>query len=247
MKQMKKSLLATVSTVALSTAVSAADLPVKAPPPAAVVWSWAGPYIGINAGVARHRSKFFDLGDPGCCQLAFPAGGPFYTANKSGLMAGVQAGYNWQFGNVVFGVEADGNWVDGKSRAIVTSPFGGGAQFTVNTDLDWYASVRGRFGFAFSRALVYVTGGVAWAQVSNDWGFVVFPQPRFNYKETRATGIIGGGVEYMLTQNLLARVEGFYANFGTSPIATVNGFGGNYLSNFTHTLAVVRGGVSWKW
>jgi outer membrane immunogenic protein len=242
---MKAKLLATVSALALSTAASAADIPVKAPPAAAVVWSWAGPYIGVNAGVARHRSKFFDLGDPACCAFAFPAGTLFHTANKSGLTAGVQAGYNWQFGNVVFGVEADGNWVDGKSRTNLNSPFQG--PLTVNADLDWYASVRGRFGFAFSRALVYVTGGVAFAQVSNDWGLVAIPQPRFNYKDTRATGIIGGGVEYMLTRNLLARVEGFYANFGTSPIATLNGFGGNYRSNFTHTLAVVRGGMSWKW
>jgi outer membrane immunogenic protein len=243
---MKASLLATVSTVALSTGVSAADLPVKAPLlPAAEVWSWAGPYIGINAGVAQHHSKFFDLGDPTCCQFAFPAGGSFYTAKKSGLTAGAQAGYNWQFGNVVFGVEADGNWVDGKKSAIVTSPFG--VQVTANADLDWYTSVRGRVGLAFSRALIYVTGGVAVAQVSNDWGYLTSPQPRFNYKETRAAGIIGGGVEYMLTKNWLARVEGFYANFGTSPIATVSGFGGNYRSNFTHTLAVVRGGVGWKW
>src|SRR5688572_28048487 len=95
---MKAKLLATVSTLALSSAASAADLPVKAPPAAAaVVWSWAGPYIGVNAGVTRHSSKFFGLGDPYSCAFAFPAGMLFHTANKSGLTSGVQAGYHWQF------------------------------------------------------------------------------------------------------------------------------------------------------
>ncbi len=240
---MKRSLLTTVSTVALSAAASAADLPVKAPPPAVEVWSWAGPYVGATIGAARHRSKFHDLGDPTCCQFAFATSASFYSPAPWGITAGGHAGYNWQFGNVVIGVEADGNWVDGKASAIVT----GFTQVTANTDLDWYASVRGRLGLAFSRALVYVTGGVAFAHVSNDWGYLTAPQPRFNYDDTRTAGIIGGGAEYMLTRNLIARVEGFYANFGTTPIVTLNGFGGNYRSNFTHTLAVVRGGMSWKW
>src|SRR5262245_44328001 len=119
---MKKSLLATVSTVALSTAVWAADLPIQATPLAVAVWRCAGPYIGVNGGAARHRSNFFDLGDPTCCGLASPAGTLFHRADRTGVTIGGHAGYNLQFGNVVLGVEADGNWIDGKSRAIVTTP-----------------------------------------------------------------------------------------------------------------------------
>ena len=57
---MKSLLLGSCSTIALVCSVQAADLPVKAPPPAPVVWSWAGPYIEIHGGVVSHRGDCDD-------------------------------------------------------------------------------------------------------------------------------------------------------------------------------------------
>jgi outer membrane immunogenic protein len=82
--------------------VWAADLiATKAPPSAsAPLASWAGLYIGGNAGGGFGTANFFD---PDC-----------FFCNDSSLHrgfgeAGGQAGYNWQFGHGVFGVEGDFN------------------------------------------------------------------------------------------------------------------------------------------
>jgi outer membrane immunogenic protein len=242
----KKSLLATGSIVALTaaTAVSAADLPVKARPPAVVTWNWTGPYIGVNAGAAKHRSHFFDFGDPTCCQLAF-TNQQFFSTNRWRGTVGGQAGYNWQFGNVVTGVEADINWI-GKSSATIPSDFFGAAPVFTNADINWFATARGRLGWAFSNTLVYATGGLAVARLSNSWGFVG-QTPYFSYEATKATWTVGGGIEHMLTKNWTARAEVLYADFGTSPIQTISGFAGNYQSKFTNALTIVRGGLNWKW
>src|SRR5258705_13303040 len=48
----RRYLLSTVSALAVSGAASAADLPLKAPPPAAAVVSWTGFYLGAHGGVA---------------------------------------------------------------------------------------------------------------------------------------------------------------------------------------------------
>src|SRR6266516_4891919 len=67
------------------------------------------------------------------------------------------------------------------------------------------------------------------------------------FQDTRSAGVVGGGIEYMLTQNWTVRVEGLHSNFGTSPITTISGFGGHYQSKFTDSLTVVRGALNWKW
>ena len=80
-------------------AVSAADLPAKMPPKVPLVappYSWTGFYVGANVGavwahsdVARTDSSVF----------------PFLFANDShrysGVIGGVQAGYNLQFSYLV--------------------------------------------------------------------------------------------------------------------------------------------------
>lgn len=246
---MKTALLATVSGLTLTavTTASAADMPTKAPPapptPVAANLNWSGPYIGLNFGAGQHSSSFYDLG--GCpCQLAFATQDAFWSPRNWGATIGGQAGYNWQFGNVVTGIEADINWIDGKSSTTFSSSFNGPVSATA--DMDWYATVRGRLGLAFFRSLIYFTGGWAAARVSDDWG-IVGHTPRFSFQDTRSAGVIGGGIEYMVTQNWTVRVEALHSNFGTSPITTIGIFGANYQSKFTDSLTVVRGALNWKW
>jgi len=244
---LKTSFLATVSGLTLTavTAALGADIPTKAPPAPAANWNWSGPYVGLNLGAGQHSSSFYDLGDPTCCQLAFTTQNAFWSPDNWGATIGGQAGYNWQFGNVVAGVEADINWIDGKSSTTIASSFGG-TPVSATADMDWFATARGRLGLAFSRTLIYATGGWAAARGSDGWGFVG-ATPRFSFQDTRSAGVVGGGIEYMLTQNWTVRVEGLHSNFGTSPITTISGFGGHYQSKFTDSLTVVRGALNWKW
>src|SRR5215467_15669023 len=81
-------------------AAGAADLAVKAPPMAAPVYlsDWAGFYIGINGGGGWAETKF-----------------DFFTGNNAkptGGLIGGHAGYNWQYGSVVAGLEVDFDGAD---------------------------------------------------------------------------------------------------------------------------------------
>src|SRR5208282_1719500 len=92
----------------------AADLPTtKGPPPAPVVapYNWNGFYIGANVGGGwESDGASITNNDPGWFGAAFAAGATpnHYSLSPSGLLGGVQAGYNWQVSpSFVAGLEAD--------------------------------------------------------------------------------------------------------------------------------------------
>ena len=68
-------------------------------PTVAVVYDWTGFYVGANLGGSLGRSN---------ANFVF-AGTPFGSTSQGmdGVLGGVQAGYNWQYRRVVFGLEAD--------------------------------------------------------------------------------------------------------------------------------------------
>src|SRR5262245_53955253 len=145
MKAFLLSSAAALAMVGVATTASAADLarrPPPPPPPKAPVivpaYNWTGAYIGINGGYGWGRSKWDGL----------PA-----TFDVKGGMAGGQLGYNWQFGQFVYGVEGDGDWTDLRGTDC------GVASCRIRND--FLATGRGRLGFAADRWLPYVTGGVA--------------------------------------------------------------------------------------
>ena len=72
--------------------------------PIVTAWSWAGPYLGLNIGYSIGRSKT-DAGFSDAT-LDIPLFAAGSSDNLKGLIGGVQAGYNWQAGNWVAGVEA---------------------------------------------------------------------------------------------------------------------------------------------
>ena len=170
-------------------AASAADLApryTKAPPVVVEVWNWTGFYIGGNAGYSWGRSNtdvsYFNsvTGLP----IVPPAGSITNAAfDINGAIAGGQAGYNWQTGSWVWGVEADIQWSGEKGRANFNcaSALGGGAclpaltflpggaggtAFAYEQSLEWFGTARLRGGFLASpRVLLYATGGLAYGGV----------------------------------------------------------------------------------
>lgn len=111
-----------------------------------------------------------------------------------GLILGGYGGYNYQFDNspVVVGVETDFNWSDADDKA-------GG----VKVSEDWNGATRARVGYAFDHFLVYGAGGLAYhkVKVAGD-------------SKSDAGWTVGGGVEYAVTDNLLARVDYRYNDYG---------------------------------
>jgi len=145
---MKKIAFATAATLLLTGAASAADLAArpytKAPAPMVSVYNWTGFYLGIVGGGAWEASS----GDP----------------KMQGGFVGGTAGYNWQTGNVVFGVEADGACADVNASVTGATVVPGFGVVTASalTKTDAMGTVRGRIGWAVNNVLLYGTGGYAW-------------------------------------------------------------------------------------
>ncbi len=114
-------------------AARAADLPrVFAAPETYPVYSWVGPYVGVNVG--------YQWGS------ATNAG-----ADPSGVMGGFQGGYNSQLGRFVLGVEGD-------LQASAADDMFAAWRFKN----PWFGTLRGRAGYAMDNVLLYATFGVAY-------------------------------------------------------------------------------------
>jgi outer membrane immunogenic protein len=237
-------MLGTVSSIALMGAAAAADfrVPTKAPvlPPA----TWAGAYIGLNVGAAWHRWSFNDVDN----QLFLPvlSNNVFWSENRAALTIGGQIGYNWQSGNIVYGLESDLNWVDGTQSTTIPLTVLPGAFATASTRLDWLATFRGRVGVTFSPTLLYVTGGLAVAHVRDFYTATFFPGgTEVESNKTRATWVAGVGAEHMLSQDWSVKVEALAIGQTISSTANQR-FNNTYRSEFKHSAATFRLGVNRK-
>ena len=206
---MKKFLLATVGSVALlgmAAPASAADMAVKAPPPAPlpVIYNWTGFYIGGNGGWGQSRNCVdflgagFDFAD-GCRE-------------RSGGVVGGQLGYRWQFNQFVVGVEGQGDWADlSNTRVSLFDP-----RFSTRTKTDGIGLITGQIGYAWNASLFYVKGGAAvtgnrFSILSNLTGAELVAA-----SATRWGGTVGVGWEYGFAPNWSAGIEYDHLFMGNS-------------------------------
>jgi outer membrane immunogenic protein len=193
---MKKALFLGISLVAMGTTPAlAADLapytkaPAYVPPP---IYSWAGFYIGLNAGGGSSHNCW-DLTNVG---LAPVVGGSVSEGchNATGALAGGQIGYRWQASSWVFGLEAQGDWANFKGSNLSSlAAFGPG--LTNQTKMDAIGLFTGQVGYAWNNVLWYLKGGAA---VTNDKynGFATVTGATLDQaSETRWGGAVGTGVE----------------------------------------------------
>jgi outer membrane immunogenic protein len=244
-------------------AAQAADLPTRKEAPAPVFvpppFTWTGFYIGVNAGgLWPSGGRNASILDSNPLTTAFvSAGFPGGLGSQSaGFIGGGQAGYNWQTGAFVLGVETDfdGSTVS-KSFNNVGTPFVGagaltGDFLTVNgkNSLTWLGTTRGRVGFVATpdnRLMIYGTGGVAYGGGNSQ--FSVFDATTGsifsgNPSSTRVGWVIGGGVEYAITNNITIKGEYLFADLGSSKFTTTpNGFAA---ANFPGVVA--SGKIDWE-
>src|SRR6202522_1659683 len=266
--------VAVVALMAVGTvAAQVADLPTRKEAPAPVFvpppYTWTGFYVGVNAGgIAPSGGRGASLLDTnpatsGFLSADFPGG---LGSQSVGFLGGGQAGYNWQTGAFVLGVETD---FDGstlsKSFNNIGSPFIGPGglsdSLTVNgkTSLTWLGTTRARVGFVATpdnRLMIYATGGVAYGGGNSQ--FSVFDATTGsifsgNPSSTRVGWVIGGGVEYAITNNITIKGEYLYADLGSSNFTSAgNGFaaaafpGVTVNSHFDYNASIFRAGVNYK-
>lgn len=230
----------------------AADMVLKAPPQTlpAPAPAWTGFYIGGNLGdtwgdnsvsTASLVVSDFSRGPASyAASAASGASGNLDVGHTSTLIGGVQAGYNWQFGASLAGIEADLQGLGRGDTGNLTTkvgpfPFFGAAE-VVNTTInsaervDYLGTLRGQLGYLATPALLlYGTGGLAYGHVhastsisqsNNDC--VQFPAQCIqttaatagSLSETRTGWTAGGGVEWMFGQNWTAKLEYLHYDLG---------------------------------
>lgn len=190
-------LAACIACAAVSSAASAADMPVKgrsyAPLPYAPVWS--GFYAGANAG---YGWATFDDG--------------LGTTNMNGFLGGIQAGYNWQISSFVLGVEGDIQYSAQKRTETATI---GGVVFTGEAKVPWFGTARGRLGYAFDSFLIYGTGGAAWTNLKASISALGLTA---STETTKMGWTAGGGVEWMFMPQWSVKAEYLYIDSGTTSL-----------------------------
>lgn len=224
-------LAGTAALVLTATSVHAADLPSRRNPisyNSIPTFTWTGFYAGLNAGYGWSvgTSRYFD-----------PAFGNVGGGRKGGFVGGVQGGYNYQFGMFLIGAEADLQYaaVGNKGASYGRTYFPGDSD-------GYYGTIRARLGATFDRLLVFGTGGFAYGDVGGNKGYDT-ELGRHRGNSTNGGWTLGAGVEYALTNNFVAKVEGSYVNLDTS---------GNYVLDDRIGLrrdtefGVIRAGLNYK-
>jgi len=196
---------------------------------------------------------------PVCCPLRLHAVSPCLIAKRftfapnafhqtgTDYGGGIQAGYDEQCGQKVFGVEGD--WSFGKSHAN-TAIDDLLASATVTSRLKNFSTVRGRAGIAFDNLLLYVTAGAAAAKIHTEWT-VAGGGPGFDetlaFDKWRVGWTAGLGTEWAVLPNVSIKSEVLYADFGQSVVTTFSQSVGDF-ENFTHSDSVwtARVGVNVK-
>jgi outer membrane immunogenic protein len=183
-----------------TSSVRAADLPYTVSQPLNA-YSWAGPYLGGNIG--------WDWGSV-----------DNNPTRPSGFVGGVQAGYNFQTGPWVFGIEGDLQ-ATGASDTFAPWKFSN----------PWFGTVRGRAGYAINNILFYGTAGLAFGELNGQ---------TFGLSEshTNAGWTVGLGAEFGLTQNWSAKIEYLFVDLNDSNFVITGAQNG-------YRFGLVRAGVNY--
>ncbi|MES5486714.1 outer membrane beta-barrel protein [Bradyrhizobium sp. INPA03-11B] len=199
---MKNLLLLTASIIALNAAAPAfgADLaaqPVftKAPPPLVLppaIYDWTGLYIGINGGWgSSHNCWDFAATTPEGCHDA------------NGATVGGQVGYRWQVFNVVYGVEAQGNWAN-FSGSNISAVFPSDSN---RTKIDAFGLFTGQIGYSFNNVLLFAKGGAAVTNNSYQLSTAATGAEFARSDNLRWGGALGAGLEVGFAPNWSFGVE----------------------------------------
>ena len=192
-------LSAMVASLGFAGTAQAADVPqgYMIPAPSASLYNWTGFYVGGQGGYSWGT---FNVDPRG--------------ADIDGWFAGGQIGFNWQNGRSpwVFGIEVDsafGNIERDVDRITVTT------FASAYSKVNYFGTARVRVGYAIDRAMIYGTGGLAWAHseigLYADWrqlgAYATSDNSHIGYAA-------GAGFEWALSRSWTMKVEYLYTGFG---------------------------------
>lgn len=179
---------------------------------------WTGLYTGLHAGYGWGTSRQTDA-------LGVTTG----NYDTDGFIGGGTLGYNFQSGQIVWGLETDISYSD-----INGTGFSG--PFAYTSSIDWLWTVRGRVGVDMNGWMPYITGGFAMADVE-----ATSLDGAFGRSDTKTGWTIGGGLEVKMDRNWSFKAEYLYVDLGSVRVATPTPIKADF--DETH---IVRAGINYK-
>lgn len=213
---------------ALATPAFAADIIAEEPPALAPVevaaYNWTGLYVGGQAGVAGGGSTGAignNLGI-GFGELGLDT---IQDGMDVGFTGGVHVGYDYQVNNIIVGGVVDLNYID--SERSIGFGIGSNDIYSVDVDVNYFGTVRGKVGLAYDRVALYATGGLAYADIdvevngNDDVGAALGASDASTQTETDDIGYtVGAGIDFLATQNISFGLEYLYTDLGEAKTTT---------------------------
>jgi outer membrane immunogenic protein len=252
----KRSLVVgTVLTCLVAGAAVAADMPMKAAPyhgTNRACANFGGFYLGGQVGSAHYTNNWNDLDRFGPDSVGGIGLEVQQTGNGGAF--GLQAGYNMQSGCTVFGVETDWAWTNAKASTLLQGfPGPGEDTLTATSKLRWFGTTRLRTGVVVDNLLLYVTGGVAYANVKRDttWSDNGDPDDSetFTSSKTKFGWTAGVGTEWAINQNWSIKSEALYMQFQKDTVTHTSQFleqGEQFRLKHEDSVWVARVGLNYR-
>jgi outer membrane immunogenic protein len=225
---------------------------------------FTGFYAGANVGGVLGGTKYLETpsGGFGPAAASVAGVGTSSTAPR-GVLGGLEAGYNWQLGHFVLGIETDFSGWDmssnsGETATGLAPPVFGlppGSLITYSSSgtvtSNWLFTLRPRVGFANGNMLTYLTAGLAVTNLRFSESITLgsgAPTLTGSTSTTVAGWTAGGGVEYALSYNWFIKAEYLYASFSNQNAAQVVGPFPTLTGTATANLNanILRGGFDYR-
>ena len=235
-------LMASAGAMALSgSAAWAADLPLSPPQPPVPAYSWTGLYLGFQAGFARGNGNLNFSGFDSSTDSPVTNS---IISSHNGAIGGAHLGYNYQIAQWVVGVEGSVDLTSSLYTAGFPAAFGV-SSLSASTASNVQGSIRGRLGYAWDRALIYATGGIALGNYTTSYTLIdnYSANPGINggnliYGSNYFTNFpvgwtTGGGIEYAINDHWWVQAEYRYTSFGSISNRFIDGGVLAYTSGLT--------------
>jgi opacity protein-like surface antigen/outer membrane protease len=184
-----------------------------------VLLDWSGGYVGVHTGGVL---GFVDVDDPYGSSIFGD------TVRTPGPLAGGQIGYNWQNGDIVYGLEADASVADLVGTNTCFAYSGAFVSANCRSYIDALGTVTGRVGWVLPSdpaTLLYAKGGLAWAHSKVD----ATTNAEFGSPTTRSEGMLwgwtlGAGAEHAISPRWSLKAEYDFLSLGDDIITPISGF-----------------------
>ena len=263
MKKLALALIAVGALVGTSALAWAADMAVKAPPPApsAPAYNWTGFYVGGQGGGGWFDNNVTNGPVVLGTGTNFPPGLVHSPEHGSGGLGGIYGGYNYRINQFVVGIDGDYSWASlkGSSSTLGVPVAATGCTvapcITNDTDkIKWIATATGRLGYAANNWLLFAKAGWAGAGFSgteNNFGNAGANTANGTNSSTRNGWTIGAGAEYGFAPHWSAKLEYDYVQFSSTSynstfISTTTGATSIFVRNASSDINLVKAGVAYR-